>query len=164
MIGNLVLDAELAKPPVVSANSTLGADCEHVADDQHPDHEFRVDRRPADLAVERLQLLSNVGQYPRNRRIDTAQKMARRNATFEVEQVEQLTLIDLLPTHHDPPPSLKPSRRRNHDSTMIASDFFNSIGPTRKYRSRSTESGYRRRAENFCSVCALPSLTQTDVS
>jgi hypothetical protein len=26
---------------------------------------------------------------------------------------------------------LKPSRRRNHDSTMIASDFFNSIDPNR---------------------------------
>jgi hypothetical protein len=47
------------------------------------DHEFRVDRRPADLAVEGLQLLPNVGQYPRNRRIDAAHKMARRNATLE---------------------------------------------------------------------------------
>jgi hypothetical protein len=53
MIGNLVLDAELAKPPVgeidphLSANSTLGADCEHVADDQHPDHERRRPQRSA---------------------------------------------------------------------------------------------------------------------
>jgi hypothetical protein len=39
------------------------------------------------------------------------QKMVRRNPPFEVEQIEQLALIDLLPTHHDPPPSLKPVRQ-----------------------------------------------------
>jgi hypothetical protein len=54
--------------------------------------------------------------------------MTRRNAAFEVEQIEQLALIDLLLAHHEPPPSLKTSGRRNHDSSMIASDFFNTIG------------------------------------
>jgi hypothetical protein len=33
--------------------------------------------------------------------------MARRNAAFEVEKIEQLALIDRLPTHHDPSPSPK---------------------------------------------------------
>jgi hypothetical protein len=33
--------------------------------------------------------------------------MARRNATLEVEEIEQLTLINRLPTHHDPSPPLK---------------------------------------------------------
>jgi len=40
----------------------------------------------------------------RHHRIDAAQEMVRRNATFEVEKIEKLALIDLLPTHHDPPP------------------------------------------------------------
>jgi hypothetical protein len=31
------------------------------------------------------------------------------NVVFEVEKVEQLALIDRLPTHHDRPPSLKAS-------------------------------------------------------
>jgi len=37
-------------------------------------------------------------------------------------------LIDRLPTHHDTPPPLKASTKRNHDSPIITSDFFNSIG------------------------------------
>ena len=33
---------------------------------------------------------------------DPAQKMTLRNASFEVEKIEQLALIDRLPTHHHP--------------------------------------------------------------
>jgi hypothetical protein len=55
--------------------------------------------------------------------------MAFRNALFEVEEIEKLALIDRLPTHHDPPPPLNASARRNHDSPIITSDFFNSIDP-----------------------------------
>src|SRR5689334_25427169 len=58
--------------------------------------------------------------------------MVRGNARFEVEQVEQLALLDGLPTHHSPPPSPRTSSRRNHDSPMITSDFFNSIGQEQK--------------------------------
>jgi hypothetical protein len=39
-----------------------------------------------------------------------------------------------LPTHHDPPPSLKPSTKRNHDSPIVTSDFFNTIGHNRPDR------------------------------
>jgi hypothetical protein len=35
--------------------------------------------------------------------------MARRNAPFEVEQIEQLALIARLPTHHGKPPPLNVS-------------------------------------------------------
>jgi len=61
-------------------------------------------------------------------RVDAAKEMAFWDALFEVEQIEQLALIDRLPTHHDPPPPLKPSTKRNHDSPIITSDFFNTIG------------------------------------
>jgi hypothetical protein len=37
------------------AQAALGTDAVAVADNQHPDHELRVDRRPTDLAVEGLQ-------------------------------------------------------------------------------------------------------------
>src|SRR5262249_2544101 len=93
------------------------------------DHELGVDRRPADLAVERLQLLTKPSQYPRHRRIDAAQQMVRWDARFEVEQIEQLALIDRLPTHHDPPPPPSTSARRNHDSPAASRDCFNSIDP-----------------------------------
>src|SRR6478672_6989808 len=58
--------------------------------------------------------------------------MAFRDALLEVEEIEQLALIDRLPTHHDPPPPLKASTKRNHDSPIITSDFFNIIGQRRK--------------------------------
>src|SRR5215469_8475778 len=48
--------------------------------------------------------------------------MVRRNATFEVEEIEQLALVDLLLTHHDPPPP-RTSGRRNHDSPITTRTF-----------------------------------------
>src|SRR4029450_8982520 len=50
MIGNLVLNTQAAKPPVgqidlhLSAELPLRVDRKHVADDQHPDHQHRIDR------------------------------------------------------------------------------------------------------------------------
>jgi hypothetical protein len=60
--------------------------------------------------------------------------MALRDALLEVEEIEQLALIDRLPTHHDPPPPLKASTKRNHDSPIITSDFFNTIDPQQTFR------------------------------
>src|SRR5712691_12278847 len=79
--------------------------------------------RSTNLAIEGFQLVAKLSQYPRHERIDAAQEMAHRNAPFEVEEVEQLALIDRLPTHHDPLPSLKASRRRNHDSSIFRRTF-----------------------------------------
>src|SRR5262249_36752263 len=50
MIGDLVLDTELTKPPVrqidldLRAQSSLRSDRKRVADDQHPDHQHRINR------------------------------------------------------------------------------------------------------------------------
>jgi hypothetical protein len=59
-----------------------------VADNQHPQHQFGIDRRPTDLAVERFQLLSELDQNARHDWIETAQEVALWNAFFEVERVE----------------------------------------------------------------------------
>src|SRR5207344_1365242 len=106
----------LAQPP-------LKADAIAVAHDQHPDHKLWINRRPADLAVERCQLLTKSSQQPCHHRIDPAQQMTSRNALFKVEQVEQMALIARLPTHHGKPPPLIASSRRNHCSLMSASPF-----------------------------------------
>ena len=82
--------------------------------------------------IEGRQLLPELSQYPTYNRIDAAKQMALRDALLKVEQIEQLALIDRLPTHHDPPPPLKASTKRNHDSRFKAGDFFNTIDPTRK--------------------------------
>jgi hypothetical protein len=49
-------------------------------DNQHPDHQLGVNRRSADVAVERRELLAQVRQTPRYNRIDPAQQMAHWNA------------------------------------------------------------------------------------
>jgi hypothetical protein len=49
--------------------------------------------------------------------------MARRNASFEVEQVKQLALVAGLSTHHGKPPPPNLSRRRNHYSPISAKPF-----------------------------------------
>src|SRR5262245_66179822 len=58
--------------------------------------------------------------------------MIRWNLFFEVEKVEQLALIDPLATHHDRPPSLKASGKRNHDSSIFTRPF--STGSTHSRR------------------------------
>src|SRR5215468_11248072 len=51
--------------------------------------------------VEGTQLLAKLSHYLRHHRIDAAKKIVPRNTTFEVEQIEQLALIDVLPPHND---------------------------------------------------------------
>src|SRR5262245_37799840 len=67
--------------------------------------------------------------------------MARRNALFEIKQIEQLALIAGLSAHHGPSPSLRESNRRNHESPKTASPF-------------STASVKRRRMSTCGPVCS----------
>jgi hypothetical protein len=63
MIGDLVLNAQLAKPPIgqidlhLSAEPPLRADREHIAHNQHPDHQHRIDRGAASVRVVGRKLL-----------------------------------------------------------------------------------------------------------
>ncbi len=137
VVGDLIVQIEAAEPAIgevqldLLAQLPLKANAVAVTNDKHPDHQLGVDRRPADLAVERFQLLTKPSQYPRHNRIDAAQEMEFWNAPFEVKEIEQLALIDRLPTIMIPSPPLKASTARNHDSPIITSDFFNSIDPKR---------------------------------
>ena len=97
--GGRTSDRRGAARPLRTASSQ--SEYRKVADEEHPDHQLRVNRRPADLAVERFQLLPKLSQYPGYGWIDAAKKMMLRNTPLEVEEVEQLALIDRLPTHHD---------------------------------------------------------------
>src|SRR6266404_2680114 len=129
MIRNLVFEFETAEPAIAEMKSDLlaqpplEADAIAVADDEHSDHQLRVDRGSADVAVERRQLLAKVSQHPRHDWVDAAQEMIRGNVFFEIEKIEQLALINRLTTHHDLRPSLKSFRRRNHDSPISTRTF-----------------------------------------
>src|SRR5271155_4410654 len=75
MIRYPVLDAELAKPPICQIDLHLGAqlplraDRKHVAHNEHPDHQYRVDRGatgvrvvPHDLIEQTIQLRARDGE------------------------------------------------------------------------------------------------------
>lgn len=107
MIGDLVLDAEPAKPAIgqidlhLSADAPLRADGKHVADDEHPDHENRVNRWPPRVRVVGPEFLVHPAEI--QHRVDLAHQMIRRHHRVEIERVEELAL-PVLPTPPSPNP------------------------------------------------------------
>jgi hypothetical protein len=66
--------------------------------------------------------------------------MVRRNARFEVEQIEQLALIGLLSTHMNPSAAVN-SSRRNHDSPIRPAVAVTPAGTIALYRRSLRQSG-----------------------
>jgi len=106
MIGYPVLDAELAKPPIrqidlhLTAQPPLRADRKHVAHNEHPDHQHRVDRGPTGVRVVWRKLLVHPIQI--ENAVDLSDQMIRRHHLIEIERVKELTLPPLSPPHHRP--------------------------------------------------------------
>ena len=71
--------------------AALGADAKAVSDDQHPDHQFGIDRRSADIAVERPQMRAQAGQVDET--IKRAQQVVARDMAFEAELVNSASCI-----------------------------------------------------------------------
>ena len=101
MIRDLVFDPELAKPPVGQVDLDLSAEPpfrtkrKYVTDDQHPDHQHRINRRPASVRVERRQFV----MYPTQikQAIDLPYQVIRRHDLVEIKRVKELALTALLP-------------------------------------------------------------------
>jgi len=93
-----------------------------VADDQHPDHQLRINRRSTDLAVKRRQLAPHPVQF--NKPVDRSQQMLCRHVTFERKFIEQRTLLDLPLPHHRLPPSRRDLRKLENYATATPT-FFN---------------------------------------
>ena len=71
-----------AKPP-------LGPDAHAVADDQHADHQLRVNRGSSNLTVKRLQSLTETLELEMP--VNAAQQMIARDMIVEAEVVKQLS-------------------------------------------------------------------------
>jgi hypothetical protein len=97
MIRHRALKAKPAEPPICQvevhlvAQPTLRADAHAVADDQHPDHQLRINRGPTHIAVEWAELRSDVAKI--NEPVDRPQQVIRRRMPLKAEPVEQLRLI-----------------------------------------------------------------------
>jgi hypothetical protein len=107
VVRHLVLDAQAAEPAVgevhldLATQRPLRADRKHVADNEHPEHEHRIDRGPADRGIVRCKLAMHPRQI--QDRIDPAHEMIGRNNVIELERIEKLALIALQPPHHRKP-------------------------------------------------------------
>ena len=131
MIRHAAVKPEAAEPAIrqvkvdLLAQAPLGADAEAVSDDEHPDHQFGIDRWPPHRAVEGGQLPPQVVKL--HEPVDGAQQMVSWNVPFERELVEQSNLVDLPMSHHDLQPCAW-QRLNQRMSCVATTDFFNTIG------------------------------------
>src|SRR4029450_1616124 len=106
MVRHLVFEAEPAEPPIgkveldLTTEPALGADRGAVADQEHPDHQLRVDRRTSRVTVERHEIGPQPAQIENS--VDPAQQMIMWHAFFEIEFVKQPILSTKRWPHHSP--------------------------------------------------------------
>jgi len=102
---------------------------EHVTDDEHPDHQNRINRWPTKPGIISCQL----GMHPTQteNRGDLANWMIVRHRFIGTKSIEKLFLVVIEPPHHGPLPSRIASQRRNHRPKKLATDFYNKIDPFR---------------------------------
>ena len=96
--GSIATETLLLPRPQTLAQTPLGADAAAVADEQHADGQLEIDRRPADCAVEWLELPADVAQL--DEAVDGAQQMIGGNVLLEAEASEHRLLPDLPLAHH----------------------------------------------------------------
>jgi hypothetical protein len=103
---NLVIKVEPTKSAIRQMQldflrqPALRAQTVTVPNNQHPDHQVRVNRWPTDLAVVGLQPLVHIGERRHHKTIDTPQQVVLRDAIIEMELIEKACLIAAPPTHH----------------------------------------------------------------
>ena len=132
MIRDSVLDTELAEPAIgevhlhFTADQPLRADRKDIPHDQHPDHQFRIDRRATHGRIMRCKFAAKPGQIESS--IDLPHQMIFGNRVAKMKLVEQLTLVTLQTAHHGSTSPRFASTQRNHGSRPVSTDFCNKIG------------------------------------
>ena len=97
MIRHSILDTELAEPAIgevhlhFTTDQPLRTDRKDISHDQHPDHQFRIDRRSTNGRIMRSKFAANPGQIERS--VDLAHQMIFGNRVAKMKLVEQLTLV-----------------------------------------------------------------------
>src|SRR2546423_1986857 len=136
MIWDGVLNAELAEPAIrevhlnFATDQPLRADRKDISHDQHPDHQFRIDRRPTRGRIMRCKFAAQPRKIESS--IDLPHQMIFGDCVIELKLVEKLRLFALQPTHHGLPPPRFASARWNHGSPQASTDFCNKICHERK--------------------------------
>src|SRR5206468_7582242 len=127
MIRDSVLDTELAEPAIgevhlhFTADQPFRADRKVISHDQHPDHQFRINRRAPHRRIVRCKFAAKPGQIESS--IDLPHQMIFRNRVAKSKLVEQLTLVTLQTAHHGSTSPRFASTKRNHASRLVSTDF-----------------------------------------
>ena len=94
MMWDFVVEIEPAEPSVRQmkvnflGQLALRAQAVSVPDNQHPDHQFRIDRWPAYLAVVRIELLMHIGERRRHEYIDASEQVVLGDTVVESKFIE----------------------------------------------------------------------------
>src|SRR6266446_6743318 len=122
------------------AEAALGANGEAIADDQDSDHELRIDRGPANRAIERLQRLPYIAQI--KEAVDPPQQMIIGNVILQAEVIEKLLRCRLRPHHRSAPlanrkengiTAARPNQARLNQQNRSVADVaaLHRVGPLR---------------------------------
>src|ERR1043165_618825 len=151
MVRDGVFDAEFAKPAIgevhlyFTTDQPLRADRKDIPHDQHPDHQFRINRRATHGRIMRCKFTAKPGKIESS--IDLPHQVIFGNRVAEMKLVEQLTLVTLQTAHHGSTSPRFASTQRNHASWPVSTDFCNKIGPFETCSVALTTSVYRGRPE-----------------
>jgi len=147
MIGDRFFNRQSAKPPIGQVHLNLGADLtfrangKDIADDEHPDHQRRIDRGTARVGIIRCEFSVHPVQI--KDRIDLAHQMISSDDIVQLELVEKLTLAPLLPSHHRECLRHQNVKQRNHGSQS------NSTGVLQQYQVICGQDSYMRKTEKI---------------
>src|SRR5438045_4232129 len=106
MIWDRMLNAELAEPAIrevhlnFATDQSFRADRKDISHDQHPDHQFRIDRRPTHGRIMRGKFAAKPGQIESS--IDLPHQVIFGHRVAKMKLVEQLTLVTLQTAYHGP--------------------------------------------------------------
>ena len=104
VIGHCILETETTEPAVGQvevhffAQAPFRADAEAVAEQQHPHHQLGINRGATRVAVERREVLAEIGEIEEP--INAAKQMIRGNVCVEVEGIKQSVLVAAVLSHH----------------------------------------------------------------
>jgi hypothetical protein len=104
MVRDSILDAEPAEPTIgevhlhFTADQPLRTDRKDISDDQHPDHQFRIDRRTPHGRIVRCKFAAKPGQIESS--VDLPHQVIFRDSIAKTKLVEQLALVTLQTAHH----------------------------------------------------------------
>jgi hypothetical protein len=93
MVRSLVVEIELAEPTIgqmqfgLLTEFALAANAITIANNQHAQHQFGINRRSANVAIKSLQRLIHIGQNHCNKHSDPTQQEALRNNVIKIEIV-----------------------------------------------------------------------------